>query len=157
MRILRLGAAFASAAIATLAASSAFYTNQVLARQTAIGLETTPAQQFEAYVLNFKGLAIGSVPSFGMVLTVALAIGFAVASILRRAVRPLAPIAYPLAGAASVIGLIYLIENVVIGGGVGAFGGARDAGGMALQAIAGFIGGLVFALVLGGEQNTRRR
>ena len=59
--------------------------------------------------------------------------------------KPLAPIAYPVAGAAAMFTAVYLIENVVVGGGTGALGGARDGVGMALQAVAGLLGGITFA------------
>ena len=41
--------------------------------------------------------------------------------------------------------MIYLIEQQ-LGGGAGVIGGARDETGLALQALAGFLGGAVFAV-----------
>jgi hypothetical protein len=78
-----------------------------------------------------------------------LLVGFLVAAGLKRILTPLAPVAYPIAGAAAVVAAIWLIENVVAGGGVGAIGGARDALGMALQGLAGLAGGTVFAALRG--------
>jgi len=145
MRYLRVFAAFLLAVIVTYAAASTFYTQQVLAQQAAFGAGYTPVQQGQAYLENLIGLA----PAFGAVIAIALAVGFVVAALVKRVVRPLARIAYPVAGAAAVFTAIYLIENFAGGGGVGAIGGARDGVGMALQALAGLAGGTVFAVTRG--------
>lgn len=142
MRIVRIIAAYVAAAIVTYTAASLFYTQQILAKQAAIGAVYTPAQQAETYLTNFLGLGV-----YGTVLTVALLIGLVVAAILKRVIKPLAPIAYPLAGAAAVVAAIYFIETTAAAGGAGAIGGARDAIGLALQGLAGALGGLVFALI----------
>ncbi len=145
--MLRALLAYFAAVATTCVFASGFYTQQVIAKQAAIGAEYTLGQQAETYFANFKGLVFGPAPSFSMILAVALAIGFVVAALVKRILPGLAAIAYPTAGAASVFTTIYLIENVLLGGGVGAIGGARDAVGMALQALAGGLGGLAFSLV----------
>ncbi len=147
MGIIRTAIAFLLAAVAAVAASSAFYTQQVIAKQAAIGAVYTPGQQAATYIDNLRGLALDGAPSFGMIAAIALAIGFAVAFVVKRILRPLAPVAYPIAGAAALAGVIHLINNVMFGGGTGAIGGARDAYGLALQGVAGGLGGLVFALL----------
>lgn len=147
MFVVRAIFAYLLASVLTVLASTSFYTQQVIAKQVAIGAVYTPAQQLSTYLDNFFGLAFAGAPSFGVVVAVALLIGFAIAFVLKRVLRPLAPLAYPLAGAAATAGVIYLINNVVAGGGTGAIGGARDAAGMALQALAGGLGGLAFALL----------
>ncbi len=142
MRLARMGLAFAAAAVTTFVLASVFYTQQVLAKQAAIGARYTAGQQVETYIDNLIGLA----PAYGLVLTIALLIGFLVAAIVKRVLVPLAPVAYPIAGAAAVSTAIWAIENLVAGGGVGALGGARDAVGIAFQCFAGFAGGVVFAV-----------
>lgn len=144
MRILRFLAAFIASAATTYVLASIFYTQRTLSVQAeAIGRNLyTPAQQFETYIDNLVGLA----PSYGLILTIALMIGFLVAAAVKRVLVPLAPVAYPVAGGAAVFTAIWLIENLVAGGGVGAIGGARDALGMSLQVLAGVLGGAVFAL-----------
>lgn len=142
MRLLRFLAAFVAAAATTYVLASLFYTQQVLAKQNAIAQLYTPAQQVQTYLDNLVGLA----PAYGGVLTIALLIGFLVAAIVKRVLTALAPAAYPVAGGAAVFVAIWLIENVVASGGVGAIGGARDALGLALQVLAGVVGGFVFAL-----------
>jgi len=145
MRILRMAAAYVAAVITAFTAGSAFYTQQVLAKQAEIGAVYTPAQQAQTYLENFIGLA----PAYGLMLAIALLIGFIVAAGVKRILTPLAPIAYPLAGAAAVFTLIWAIETFVASGGVGAIGGARDAMGVALQMLAGCFGGIVFAVARG--------
>lgn len=148
MRFARMGLAFIAAAVTTFVLASAFYTQQVLAKQAAIGARYTAGQQVETYIDNLIGLA----PAYGVVLTIALLIGFLVAAIVKRVLVPLAPVAYPVAGAAAVFTAIWAIENFIAGGGVGALGGARDAVGIALQCLAGFAGGVVFAVARGRAQ-----
>ncbi|MHA7870922.1 MAG: hypothetical protein ACX939_01090 [Hyphococcus sp.] len=145
MGAIRMAAAFVASAVTMYVLAAGFYTQQVLAQQAAIGARYTPAQQLDTYVDNFIGLA----PGYGLVLVIALLLGFLVAAGVKRVVTPLAPLAYPLAGAAAVFTAIWSIETFVAGGGVGAIGGARDAVGMGLQCLAGFAGGLVFAVTRG--------
>ncbi len=135
--------AFAASAAVTYTLSAIFYTQQVLAKQFAIGAVYSLEQQASAYVQNFIGLA----PAFGVVLAIALLLGFIVSAIVKRIIRPLAPIAYPVAGAAAVFTAIWLIDNTLGKGGAGAIGGARDALGLGLQCLAGFAGGVVFSLL----------
>lgn len=143
MRIARIIAAYIAAALATVLTASAFYTQQIVSAQKAIGIEFTPAQEAETYLMNLVGLA----PAYGAVLSIALLIGFVVAAGVKRILKPLAPVAYPVAGAAAVWTAIYLIETVMASGGAGAIGGARSPLGLVLQCLAGAVGGAVFALL----------
>jgi uncharacterized membrane protein len=145
MRNIRLVIAFILSLIVTVTIASVFYTQQVIAGQMDVGAVYTSEQQADAYFKNFVGLA----PAFGGVLGIGLAVAFLVAAQIKRALQPLAPIAYPIAGAVAVVTAILLIEGTAGAGGVGAIGGARDATGLALQGLAGFIGGAVFALTRG--------
>ena len=143
MGMMRIVLAYAAAVATTFVFATVFYTQQVLAKQSSIGAVYTPAQQFETFFQNLIGLA----PAFGVVLAVALLVGFLVAAVVKRILTPLAPLAYPIAGAAAVATAIWAIENLVIGGGVGAIGGARGPLGLALQSLAGALGGFVFTLL----------
>jgi hypothetical protein len=143
MRMVRLFWAYVVAALVAFAAAAIFYSQQILAKQAEIGAVYTPAQQIEAYFANAVGLA----PAYGAVLAIALLVGFVVAAILKRVLRPVAPIAYPLAGAAAVGTSIVVIENTMAAGGAGAIGGARDALGFGLQCLAGALGGLAFEIL----------
>ncbi|NOX82566.1 MAG: hypothetical protein GXP06_06200 [Alphaproteobacteria bacterium] len=140
MQIIKLAAAYIAAVITAYTAAAGFYTQQVLAKQAEIGAIYTPSQQAQTYFENFIGL----VPAYGLMVAIALLVGFVVAAGVKRIVVPLAPIAYPLAGAAAMWTLIWAIETFVAGGGVGAIGGARDALGVGLQMLAGAAGGAVF-------------
>ncbi len=140
MRIIKLAVACIAAVIAAYTAAAGLYTQQVLAKQAEIGAIYTPSQQAQTYFENFIGLA----PAYGLMVAIALLAGFVVAAGVKRVVVPLAPIAYPLAGAAAMWTLIWAIETFVAGGGVGAIGGARDALGVGLQMLAGAAGGAVF-------------
>ena len=146
MSFARTAFAFIVALAVATAASAAFYTQQVVAKQAAYGAVYTPAQQFETLIANYKGLVFGPMPSLGAVLGVALFVGFLVAAGLKRILRPLAPAAYPLAGAAAFVAALFAIETFVFEG-VGAIGGARDALGLGLQGVAGALGGATFALL----------
>ncbi|MEL6113480.1 MAG: hypothetical protein AAFR20_11820 [Pseudomonadota bacterium] len=146
MTFLRIIFGYILAVIVAVLAASTFYSHQVLAKQEAIGVEFTGAQRLQAYTDNLIGLA----PSYGGVVAIGLLIAFPVAAGLKRVLKPLAAIAYPAAGAAALFTVVWSIENLMAGGGTGAIGGARDAVGMGLQAVAGALGGLTFALVSGG-------
>ncbi|HBS30494.1 MAG TPA: hypothetical protein DEA40_01920 [Parvularcula sp.] len=123
--------------------SAAFLTVQTLTAYP--GFRPELAALAETYGMNVMGLAAGS--PFIAILAVCFAVAFAVAAILKRILRPLAPVAYVIGGAAALPALFFLVENVMLGGGVGAFFGARDPSDLALQALAGAAGGLVFTLI----------
>ncbi|PQA88442.1 hypothetical protein [Hyphococcus luteus] len=145
MKIANTIFAYVLAVAVTYVLSVAFYTQQVIAKMAAIGAVYSPQQKIDTFVQNFLGLAFRDQPSLGMMLAVALAIGFAVGFVVKRIIKPLAPVAYPVAGAAAVVALLVYIEGSVAGGGAGVIGGARDAVGLSLQGLAGFLGGAAFA------------
>lgn len=139
MVFVRTVIAFALASGAAYGLAVGFYTQQVVASQTFV--QYTPAQAFETFRYNLSGLWM-----YGAIIAVALLIGFLVAALVKRLLRPLAPVAYPVAGAFAIPLTVVLIEQV-LGGGAGIMSGARGAVGLALQGVAGLIGGAVFALV----------
>lgn len=123
--------------------SAFFLTVQTLSAYS--GLQANPQVIAETFGMNVTGLATSS--PFIAILAVCFMIAFAIAAVLKRILKPLAPVAYVIAGAAALPALFYLVENVMLGGGVGAFFGARDPEDLALQALAGAAGGLVFTLI----------
>ena len=145
MNIVRTAVAFGAAIIATYSVAVFFFTQQVIAKQAEIGAVYSFEQKTDTFLQNLMGLG----PSYGVVLVIALLLGFLIAAGVKRILKPLAPIAYPVAGAAAVFTAIYLIENTIAAGGVGALGGARGLVGIGLQCFAGFVGGGVFALLRG--------
>ena len=143
MKFIRTIAAFIAAATTAYLLAATFYTRQILMKQAEIGAHYTQAEVVETYLANVTGLA----PAYGLVLTIGLLIAFIIAWGVKRILRPLARVAYPVAGAAAVFTAIYLIENVMAGGGAGAIGGARSGLGLALQCLAGAVGGFVFSIL----------
>ncbi len=139
MKIARTIFAFVLALAVTYVFSVLFYTQQVIAKAEAVGAVYAQAQKIDTFVSNFIGLW-----ALGAVIAIALALAFPAAMFAKRALKPLAPLAYPLAGAAAMLVMLTLIEQL-LGGGAGIVGGARDAAGLALQALAGFLGGMAFA------------
>jgi hypothetical protein len=142
MKAVQALAAFLAAVATTYLASTLFYTHQVIGAEQAVGGVYTTGQQMETFVLNLQGLWL-----LGAIIAVALFIGFLVAFVLKRIVKPLAMVAYPAAGAAAIIAAILIIENTMAPGNVGAIAGARGPLGLALQGLAGAFGGTVFALM----------
>jgi hypothetical protein len=145
MIFLRLALAYAASAAVAVVAASAFISQRIIAEQSAVGGAYTAAQQIEAFLLNLPGLAAGG---YGVALAVALLVAFAVAALLKRVLKPLSAIAYPIAGAAAALGVLWLINTYLAPPGVGgAIPGARSGFELALQALAGAIGGLAFELL----------
>ena len=144
MKLLRFGTAFIAAALTTVILASVFYTYRILDEQALIGAIYTPAQSVQTYIENLLGLA----PTYGAAVTLGLLVAFGIAAVLKRIATPLAPIAYPLAGAAALFAIVWMIENLTVAkGGAGVVGGARGLVGISLQMVAGFVGGTVFAVL----------
>lgn len=139
MRILRTFIAFTLSVVVTYILASSFYTQQVIAKMAAVGAEYSAQQQLDTYTANYAGLW-----QLGAMTAIAFLIAFPVAFAVKRVIKPLAAVAYPAAGAAAILVMLAAIEQV-LGGGAGVIGGARDAVGLSMQALAGFIGGAVFA------------
>lgn len=148
MKLGRTIVAFLLASAITYALAVAFLTQQVIAKRAAIGANYTLDQQITTFVDNLIGLA----PAYVLVLTIALLLGFLIAAVVKRILKPLAPVAYPIGGAAAVYMAIFMIENIAASGGAGALEGARGALGMGLQSFAGFMGGVVFAVTRGRSE-----
>lgn len=138
MKLGRTAVAFILSISAAYVLAVAFYTQQVIASQTFI--QYTRAQQIETFFYNLSGLWM-----YGAIIAIALFAGFAVAALVKRVLKPLARIAYPVAGAAAIPLCVVLIEQV-LGGGAGIMSGARGTVGLALQGVAGLAGGFVFAI-----------
>lgn len=135
----RIIAGFVASVIAATAAGSAFHTTMVIDALEKAGATTDLPTRFGMMVSDFAGLA----PQFGAVIAIGLLIAFLVAAGLRRVFKPLAGIAYPLAGAAALVAALTLMS--IQFDGITPIAGARGTIGMALQALAGAIGGFVFA------------
>jgi hypothetical protein len=86
-------------------------------------------------------------PQFAAIVAIALAVGFIVAAILKRVLTPLAGIAYPLGGACALIAAMFVLPILLKLDGITPLAGARGGLGLAFQALAGALGGLVFTLI----------
>jgi hypothetical protein len=78
-----------------------------------------------------------------VVIVLALLVGFLVAWPMKRVLKPIAPFAYPIAGAAAIALALYLMSKQFYG--TTPIAGARGALGFTLQCLAGAAGGYVFA------------
>ncbi|MEO1219910.1 MAG: hypothetical protein AAFY42_00990 [Pseudomonadota bacterium] len=96
--------------------------------------------------LNMTAFDVSNMWLYLVIILVALLLGFAIASLVKRFLPGLSGVAYPVAGAAAlgmVLGLMYIqFQTIPISGARGAFG-------FASQIVAGGIGGWIFAKVLG--------
>jgi hypothetical protein len=137
-------AAYVVAVLVTFFTGAAFITWRNIAEQAAVGAQYDANEALMDFALNVPGLLSGG---FGPVMAIALFVGFLVAALLKRVLKPLAPIAYPLAGAAAVLAAILIIGAVMAPGVGGAVPGARSSLELALQALAGALGGLVFEIL----------
>lgn len=140
MGIRNIGAFFIAVAI-TYGAGVLAYTYRVLAARAEFGITFGADAQLEFLIANLAGLGL-----YGAMLAVALAVGFPVAWGVKSVLKILAPIAYPVAGAAAILTLILIINNV-FGGGFAVLAGARETEGVLLQGAAGLLGGIVYAIL----------
>ena len=140
MKIVRVIVAFLVAVLVTYFIASIFYTMQVVEAQAAFA-PYTRAQQIDTFLANLGGLWI-----YGALIAIALCVAFFIAWIVKKILPALSPVAYPTAGAAAIFVLLTLIETQ-LGGGAGIIGGARTPAGVALQCLAGLVGGGAFALL----------
>ena len=141
MAAVRIVFGYAAAAIAGVVLASAFHTQMVIA---ALG-EAGASVAFDRRLAMTGNDLVGLLPQFGAVIAIALAIGFLVAAGLRRVLKPLAGVAYPLAGAAAIA--VALTAMSMAFDGITPIAGARTALGFALQCLAGAVSGLVFSMV----------
>lgn len=84
-------------------------------------------------------------PAYAAVIAIGFAAAFSVAAYLKRILVPLAPLAYPLAGAAAIAAALVLMTLWFKGETVVA--ATRDALGFTLQCLAGALGGAVFGWI----------
>lgn len=141
MFAVRLLIAFLLAVATTVVLASIFQTLSVEAALSGAGAEFDLPTRIDMAASDFIGLA----PSFAPVVAGGLAVAFVVASILKRFLKPLAPVAYPLAGAAAIGAALLAMPVMLDLQGITPLAGSRGALGFALQCLAGAAGGLVFA------------
>lgn len=149
MAMFRVLAAFLVSLLGAVTAGSAFASLMVQNAQIAVGGEYTTADRIAGFTEDYQGLVVGTLfqngmpGSYTLVIAIALAVGFLVAFGMKRLIKPLAPIAYPLAGAAAVALTLALMSMQFYS--TTPIAGARGPLGFGLQMLAGAIGGMIFA------------
>lgn len=136
--IFRNVAAYLAAVIAAYALGAFFHTQMVFAALAGAGAEIPLALRLETTIGDFLGLW-----QYAAVVAIALLAGFLVAALVKRVLKPLAPVAYPIAGAAAIALALTLMSMQYYG--TTPIAGARGPLGLALQCLAGAAGGFVFA------------
>lgn len=126
------------AAILSSAASSWF----VLDELAQLGAPTSGPERLTAIAKDFVGLAPALVP----LLAGASAVAYGAAWALSRLVPRLSGVFFGLLGAGASIAVVMGLETII---GQPVIAGARTGAGLGAQALAGAIGGLIFALALG--------
>jgi hypothetical protein len=157
VRILRILVAFVLAVVATYVIGSALYTQAVLSGLGSVGVEVPIGERLSVTAQNivgmtdsaFGGFVFGFISTYPEAIVIGLVVAYAVATPVRMFVKPLAAVAYPAAGAVALLTIVYFIHTSLS---PGLFAGARETGGLALQAVAGTLGGFVFALLLPRDQ-----
>lgn len=134
------------AVVITTALGAAFHTQMVIGALEQSGATVAPAERLAMTGGDIVGLA----PQFGLVMALGLLVGFLVAAVLKRVLKPLAPIAYPLAGAVAV-GAALTVMGMAFDG-ITPIAGARTTIGFGLQCLAGAVGGLVFSVFAGRKR-----
>lgn len=136
----RIVGGFIAAVLVTVTAASFAHTHFTIQALRAVGAEVPPSVAMETVGNDFVGLA----PSFGMVIAIALLLGFIIAGIARRFVRLPRPVAFALAGGAALATALSLMR---LSYEITPIASARSWAGFLTLAAAGALGGLVFASV----------
>jgi hypothetical protein len=147
VRIVRYGIAFGVAFLVAYGLAATFYAQTIIGELQALGVEVSLADRLRHSVDDVIGMtdsAFGWMGSYASVMLIALLVAFPVALLVKAVLKPLAPIAYPVAGAAAVGLVVYLIYKTQ---GPGAVAAIREPVGIALQMLAGLVGGIVFSLL----------
>lgn len=142
MAAVRILIGYLFAVAATTLIGSALQTHQVVMDLRHAGAKIAPALAAQTMLSDLTTFG----PQFGAIVAIALAVGFIVAAVLKRVLTPLAPAAYPIAGAAAIVAAMLVLPILLKLDGITPLAGARGAG-LALQALAGALGGLVFTLI----------
>ncbi len=148
IRIVRYGIAFGVAAVVTYVLAATFYAQTIIGELTALGIEVSIADRVQHSIDDIVGMTSsafgGKLTTYAGVITIALLAAFPIALGVKSVLKPLAPVAYPIAGAAAVGAVVCAIYATQ---GPGAIAAIREPVGIALQVLAGLIGGVAFALL----------
>lgn len=139
MRVLKFMAYVILSALITAGIGSALSSWRVMAALKSLGapIDSGQAAQMIAYDLqHFATL-------YAVFIVLAFIVAFAVSGVVHRRLRFARPLIFAISGAFAIAVMLYLMKQVFFG--VPIIAGARDQTGLALQILAGGLGGLVFA------------
>lgn len=146
MAVLRILIGYVAAVVIAATFGSFVHTHMVVTGLVEAGSPVPAGQRLTMTLSDLAALF----PQYGAVVAAALAVGFVVAAGLKRVLKPLAPVAYPLAGAAA-IGLALVLMRMKFEG-ITPIAGARSTLGFALLCLGGAFGGVVFSAIAGRKR-----
>lgn len=150
MALIRTIIAYLLAVAGTFIGASTFHTHQILSGLRKLGVEISLGQQATATLDDLVGFTVRSDVgvSFPIIIAAGMLVAFLVAEILKKLLRPLAPYAYMIAGAAAMASIILLMVTAFQ---ITPIAGARGTMGLVLQGFAGLIGGTIFTILKPGD------
>lgn len=136
----RLVGGFIAAVLVTVVVACFAHTHFILQGLRAVGADIPSGVALRTAGTDLLGLA----PAFGLVIAMALLVGFLVAGFLRRFIKLSRPIAFALAGGAALATALWLMK---LSYAITPIASARTWAGFLALSAAGALGGLVFASV----------
>jgi len=128
---------FLLAALVTIISACLLQTQMVLLALSNIGIDITWSQRI---YMSWQDL-LGLLPSYGVIITIGLAIAFLIAKTIRKRTRANSPFLYVVAGGVTMAAILVAMQPIL---GVTLLAGARSFLGIILQIGAGLLGGLCF-------------
>lgn len=136
--MLRWIGAWLAATLAAYALGSIFMTQMVVADLGTLGVAVDAVTRLQMTIRDIAGLSTSYLPLVGLAQLIAQLVATGIARAVGRFRRALAVAA----GAAAMLGLLLILQQVL---GLNPLSGSRGIAGHALQTAAGAAGGLVFA------------
>lgn len=140
MTVIRIGAAFLAAVVVAALLATAASTHFVLNGLEALGTDITVGQRINGILSDWVGMG----PTYAGLLAAAFLIAFVAGAFVARLAPNLRWLVFAVAGAVAIVVMIWIMKQVL---GVSPIGGARTGMGLAAQAAAGAVGGLVFHFI----------
>jgi hypothetical protein len=134
--------AFAFAVLVAYLLGAVLATQVILGELRGMGMSVTLTDHLNAMVHDLRGLASSYLP----LIVIAFAIGLSVAGLIGRRLPGWRHILYPLAGAGAIVALHLIVKAVL---GLNGIAAVRPWYGLALQGLAGWLGGYAFLMGLG--------
>jgi len=148
MKFLKLAAHLFIAAFGCAVAAILLHTQMVLAALNNIDISIPMSDRLYMSVQDLLGL----LPVYGAIILLGLAIAFSITKLIRKffTVKPIA--IYPIAGAAALFVILISMQPILD---ITLLAGARSTTGIILQAVAGALGGVLFAVLRQPKSNRR--